>query len=111
MRPIHWFPVLLLLSLMFVGGCSKPKPPETAAAPAATAAPTGSVAGGGQDMVSCPVLGTTMAKSKMIPVEFEGQTYYVCCQDCVEKFKANPQKYLEHPAKPLPPSAGMSHGG
>lgn len=55
-------------------------------------------------MASCPVLGTTMPKKDMIPYEYQGKTYYLCCQSCVDKFKANPEKYIQNPAKPL--SAG-----
>jgi len=54
----------------------------------------------GADEASCPVLGTVMKKSMMIPVEHNGKTYYLCCQDCVPKFKADPEKYIEHPAAP-----------
>jgi len=28
-----------------------------------------------------------------------GQTYYFCCQHCVEKFEATPEKFLEDPAR------------
>ena len=49
-----------------------------------------------------------MAKKDMIPYEYKGNTYYFCCQDCVDKFKADPDKYIEHPATPKPPGEGMS---
>ena len=102
----------VLLTLMaMLAGCPKPQetgqtaPPPVGPGPATSVkAPSGS---GAEEMASCPVLGTTMPKSKMIPVEYEGKTYYMCCQDCVPKFKADPKKYIEHPAKPLPPSSGM----
>lgn len=71
--------------------------PDKFAGPVMTAATTE------DDMASCPVLGTTMPKSKMIPYEYKGKTYYFCCQPCVEKFKADPQQYIDHPAKPQPP--------
>lgn len=61
----------------------------------------------GNEMASCPVLGTTMSKDKMIPYEYKGKTYYFCCQPCVEKFKADPEKYIKNPAKPKPPGQGM----
>jgi YHS domain-containing protein len=32
--------------------------------------------------------------SAMSPVDYKGQTYYVCCQDCVSKFKADPEFYI-----------------
>jgi len=59
------------------------------------------------DTASCPVLGTTMPKKDMIKYDYKGKTYYFCCQDCVTKFKANPQKYIEHPHAPLPVGAPM----
>ena len=34
-------------------------------------------------------------------LEHEGKTYYFCCAHCVEKFKAEPQKYLK-PTAPSP---------
>ena len=52
----------------------------------------------GKDEAACPVLGTVMKKSMMIPVQHNGKTYYVCCSDCVGLFKANPAKYINHPA-------------
>jgi len=61
----------------------------------------------GADEASCPVLGTVMKKSMMIPVKHDGKTYYLCCQDCVPKFKADPAKYIEHPAAP---THEMEHG-
>ena len=30
--------------------------------------------------------------------EHAGKNYYFCCAGCVEKFKANPQGYLNKPA-------------
>src|SRR5271165_2981467 len=36
--------------------------------------------------------------------EHAGKTYYFCCAGCVEKFKANPQGYLNPPA---PKSSGL----
>lgn len=121
--------LMVLAMVVLWVGCAKPAAPPTGepappapvtepapttnAAPAAatTAAPAEATnaasAAGAEELATCPVLGTTMPKSKMIPVEYEGKTYYVCCQDCVPKFKADPKKYIEHPAKALPPSQGM----
>lgn len=69
--------------------------------------PAAEKAGAAAEMASCPVLGTTMAKDKMIPYEREGKTYYFCCQSCVEKFKKNPDKYINNPATPKPAGQGM----
>jgi len=58
-------------------------------------------------MASCPVLGTTMPKSKMIAYDYKGKTYYFCCADCVAKFRKDPEKYINDPAKPLKPGEPM----
>ncbi len=39
--------------------------------------------------------------------EHAGKNYYFCCAGCVEKFKANPQAYLNHPAAPGLVTLGM----
>lgn len=75
---------------------------QTVSITAAGAAPGGKV-----EMASCPVLGTTMPKDKMIPYTYKGKTYYFCCPPCVDAFKADPEKYIRHPAKPKPPSDEM----
>ena len=36
-----------------------------------------------------------------------GETYYFCCGRCAEKFKASPDKYLNHSAKSPSASSGM----
>jgi YHS domain-containing protein len=104
--------IAALAAAFVVAGCSKPQatpgsnPPVSKALP--TAAPTATPAAT-EEMASCPVLGTTMPKSQMIKEEYKGKTYYLCCQDCVPKFKADPEKYTKNPAKPLPADAGMPH--
>ncbi|MGE5530825.1 MAG: YHS domain-containing protein [Bacteroidota bacterium] len=60
-----------------------------------------------EDMATCPVLGTTMSKEKMLPYEYKGKTYYFCCPPCVEKFKKDPEKYLKNPAPAKPAGEGM----
>jgi len=54
----------------------------------------------GADEASCPVLGTVMKKSMMTPIQHNGKTYYMCCRDCISKFKADPEQYSNHPAAP-----------
>ena len=50
------------------------------------------------DQATCPVMGRTMNKANMTTYVYQGTTYYFCCPDCVDAFKANPDKYL----KPAP---------
>ena len=126
--------IVALAALVLVGGCSKKEQTELQGAPAVAQPPpaaTHTMPGGEQmqgampespqaepakpaadkaAMASCPVLGTTMSKDKMIPYEYKGKTYYFCCPDCVTQFKAHPEKYLNNPAKPLPVGAPMPSG-
>lgn len=39
-----------------------------------------------------------------IPIQFEGKTYYGCCEMCKEKIKSEPQKYT----KAVDPVSGKS---
>ena len=41
----------------------------------------------------CPVLGGKINKS--LYVDFEGKRIYVCCDDCIAKVKADPEKYIK----------------
>ncbi len=46
--------------------------------------------------VICPVMGNEVKDLEKAPkVEYEGKTYYFCCEGCVEPFKANPEKYIK----------------
>ena len=107
----NYLPMILVVGavmlLLFVIGCRTPQattatpPPAVATAPAPTAEKVTIAA----DEASCPVLGTVAKKSDMIPATYKGKTYYMCCSGCVPKFKANPEKYIQHPA---PPTREMS---
>jgi len=47
------------------------------------------------DVTTCLVTGNVFTVAADSPkVEHEGKTYYMCCNPCVEKFKADPAKYL-----------------
>ncbi len=46
------------------------------------------------EMVKCPVSGEEIKKSEAKGTfEYEGKTYYFCCENCKEKFMKNPEKY------------------
>ena len=48
------------------------------------------------EQVTCPVSGETIAKSDAAgSMEYKGKTYYFCCADCQDKFKADPTKYVK----------------
>ena len=47
------------------------------------------------DHVLCPVMKTPVTVTeKTLAVKIKDKTYYVCCNVCVEKLKADPDKYL-----------------
>ncbi len=46
------------------------------------------------EKVVCPMSGEMMLKSQAkATYEYEGKTYYFCCQDCKDKFVKDPAKY------------------
>lgn len=47
------------------------------------------------EMVKCAVSGEEMKKSEAKDsYEYKGKTYYFCCDNCIEAFKENPEKYI-----------------
>jgi len=47
------------------------------------------------EMVKCAVSGKEMKKSEAKgTLEYKGETYYFCCDNCMESFKENPEKYI-----------------
>jgi YHS domain-containing protein len=48
------------------------------------------------ETVTCPVSGKVMKKSEAkVSYEYQGKTYYFCCEGCKEKFVKDPEKYLQ----------------
>jgi len=48
-----------------------------------------------EETVLCPVSGESILKSDAVgPYSYEGIDYYFCCNNCLEKFKADPKSYL-----------------
>lgn len=43
----------------------------------------------------CPVSGEEIDKDTNITYEFKGKIYHFCCPDCAEKFKKDPEKYID----------------
>ena len=43
----------------------------------------------------CPVLGGEVSKDTPNKIEYEGKTIGFCCAGCVDKFKADPENYLD----------------
>ena len=47
------------------------------------------------EMVKCAVSGEKMKKSDAKgSLEYKGETYYFCCDNCIESFKEDPEKYI-----------------
>ena len=50
----------------------------------------------GDESLKCPVSGKEFTKSDATPeYEYEGKTYYFCCEGCKDAFIKNPAKYIE----------------
>jgi YHS domain-containing protein len=48
------------------------------------------------ESVACPVSGKAMTKSEAkATYEYQGKTYYFCCEGCQEEFVKDPEKYLQ----------------
>ncbi|MBU0715736.1 MAG: hypothetical protein KJ964_10315 [Verrucomicrobia bacterium] len=45
-----------------------------------------------QPQIKCPVMGERIDKSLF--VDYEGKYIYVCCKDCIETVKKDPEKYI-----------------
>ena len=50
----------------------------------------------GEEKVTCPVMGTEIAKKDAAGShEYDGKTYYFCCDACKVKFVKDPAKYIK----------------
>jgi Cu+-exporting ATPase len=89
-------PVLALC--VACGGAATPAAPPGTASPASASdikAPGEAKVG---DRTRCPVSGEDFVVATDSPhVEQGGKTYYFCCPECLDKFKADPQKYVGKP--------------
>jgi YHS domain-containing protein len=51
------------------------------------------------------------AKAAGLSIEYRGQTYYFCMEECKTAFQKSPERYSGRPAaKPLSPAVGPSPG-
>lgn len=49
--------------------------------------------------VKCPVSGEVIARDAMtITTDYQGKTYYFCCENCKAEFIKNPEKYTKESA-------------
>jgi YHS domain-containing protein len=47
-----------------------------------------------------PVCGMTVDRSKAVTTDFDGSTLYFCSDHCLDAFEAEPDRYVDAPAKP-----------
>lgn len=94
------------------------KPPAAVGkttAPAAGVTPAGKVgaksSGMIQELATDPVSGARLAKSKMMPYDYKGKTYYFVSEGNLKKFKSDPAKYAAHPAHAFAAPKYAPHSG
>lgn len=78
--------ILLLIGLVALTGCKKKSEPV---APAET----GKAVSVTIQQTTCPIMGGAINKD--IFIEYKGKKVYFCCAGCKEKFKKEPEKYLD----------------
>jgi YHS domain-containing protein len=90
------FVVLLTVSLGFAAASLKAEEKKAAAATTQpTTAPSTSPAAATPANQKCPVSGDPVA-AKGKTVIYQGKTIGFCCDDCVEPFQKNPEKYAKN---------------
>lgn len=84
----------LLIGVLVVGfgGC-KDKSDDAPADPVEQAKQAAGSVASTVSQTTCPIMGKPIDKS--VSVEYQGQKVYFCCQGCIEKFKAEPEKYTK----------------
>ena len=86
--PCVWIGIAVTILLGGVlSGCQPGEP-----APPAEPSRQGEAAAGEIAQKTCPVMGRPI--NPEVYVDHEGRRIYFCCQACVAKFKADPEKYL-----------------
>ncbi len=96
---------LLLTCALFLGAssCATAKLPP-AGASEKSKAPMGPVVKNGEaklgDTTVCPVSGETFVVEADSPhLDYQGKTYFFCCNDCDGDFKKDPAKFIQAAAK------------
>lgn len=93
--------VLLVVAAVVIGvswlqGCKKSEPEETGTTEHehehAMVTESAEQVVAGAEQTICPVMGGAINKS--IYTEYKGKKVYFCCAACIEKFKADPEKYI-----------------
>lgn len=84
--------------MLLVCACATTKPVQEKAAEAVAVAPVETVKMNGDavigDRTKCAVTGETfIVKADSEKYEYEGKTYYFCCDGCLDDFKKDPKKF------------------
>jgi YHS domain-containing protein len=86
---------VLLVGVLIIGfaGCKgeSDTDPNAAAKAGAGASATAPVTQTTQ--TTCPIMGKPIDKA--VSTDYQGQKVYFCCAGCIDKFKAEPEKYTK----------------
>ncbi|MCG3173354.1 MAG: hypothetical protein GMKNLPBB_01551 [Myxococcota bacterium] len=104
---------MLLGFAVALAGCAAKKPvdaakeetpaagPPAAGAKAPESSPADKIVPPGEartgDKTVCPVMREHdfVVQADSPKVEYKGKTYYFCCEECIDTFKAEPEKYIQ----------------
>ena len=92
-RKLTMLVVLLVVGVLFIGGCKKksePQPPKMPTTEETTKEVTAAV--DKMEQTECPVMGG--AVNKDIFVEYQGKKVYFCCAECKDVFLKEPDKFM-----------------
>jgi len=90
MKNVIWI-VMLAAVVLFAVGCKEKTEPAALEKSVQDAQQT--VEQTAVEQTICPVMKNPVNKD--ISVEYKGKKVYFCCQGCIEKFNAEPEKYVK----------------
>jgi len=84
--------VVLLVGVLIVGiaGC---KDKSDADPNAAATIGGGTTTTSAVTQTTCPIMGKPI--NKTVSTDYQGKKVYFCCPGCIDKFKAEPEKYVK----------------
>jgi YHS domain-containing protein len=84
--------IMLALALGLVVGCQQAQEAET---PSMEATEGEAMEATEEVAMTCPVCGAEVTAESEYTAEYEGETYYFCCDDCRNAFMEDPAKYMQ----------------